>query len=112
MLQAVKLVDYEGDAISRGQIFRLPASWPYESIVDFMVVDIPGEQCGHSIIVSSGNKSGLVLVQLPIESRSLGHGISKKWIVENWAKWIYPECPVESVYIFDRAEAPVQLTVS
>jgi len=109
-MKGVKLVDFAGRAIIRGQIFRLPASWPYESIVDFMVVDIPEEGCGHSIVVASGNKSGLVLVRLPIESCvPAGHGISKDWIVANWSKWVYPESPVESVYLFDQVAVPIAL---
>jgi hypothetical protein len=109
-MKGIKLIEYAEPAISRGQIFRLPASWPYEPIVDFMVVDIPDEKRGHSIIVASGNKSGLVLVCLPVESGTPGsHGISKEWIIANWSKWIYPECPVEAVYLFDQTEAPTVL---
>lgn len=35
---------------------------------------------------------------------SEGHGLSLPWIVENWAKWIYPECPVEEVLILPNYE--------
>ena len=97
-------------AIGRGQIFRLPARWPYEEIVDFMVVDIPDGEYGHSIIVLSGNKAGRLVVRLPLESCSAGvHGVSQEWIVKNWSKWVYPDCPVENVYLFGRAEVPTGL---
>jgi len=109
-MEGIRLVDSLKVAIGRGQIFRLPARWPYEEIVDFMVVDIPDEEFGHSIVVISGNKAGLLVVRLPVESCSSGtHGVSRDWIVKNWAKWVYPDCPVENVYLFDKAEVPNSL---
>src|SRR3546814_7431416 len=57
-----------------------------------MVLDIPDEQYGHSIAVASGNKAGLLVVRLPVESRLPGTwGLSREWVVKNWAKWIYPD---------------------
>jgi hypothetical protein len=109
-MEGIKLVDSLASAITRGQIFRLPARWPYEEIVDFMVLDIPDEQYGHSIAVASGNKAGLLVVRLPVESRLPGTwGLSREWVVKNWAKWIYPDCPVEKVYLFKQAEVPFSL---
>ncbi|SDF95499.1 Imm45 family immunity protein [Pseudomonas thivervalensis] len=109
-MKGIKLVDSLAPAVTRGQIFRLPARWPYEEIVDFMVVDIPDDQYGHSIAVASGNKAGLLVVRLPVESRFSGtREISREWLVENWAKWIYPDCPVEKVYLFKQAEIPSDL---
>ncbi|RJG12042.1 hypothetical protein D3879_01565 [Pseudomonas cavernicola] len=102
-MKSTKLVDYSESSISRGAILRLPAKWPYEAVVDFMVVDFPDPECGHTLIVSSGNKAGLVLIQLPRESFSpSGHAISKDWLISNWERWIYPDCPVEFVYILER----------
>ncbi|WP_214511737.1 Imm45 family immunity protein [Pseudomonas brassicacearum] len=106
-MKGIRLVDSSVAVISRGKIFRLPARWPYENIVDFMVMDIPDEEFGHSIAVASGNKAGLLVVRLPVESCSPGtHGLSRDWIIKNWAKWVYPDCPVEDVYLFDQAEVP------
>ena len=105
-MACAKLVEYAGELISRGYIFRLPASWPYESVVDFMVVDLPDEKFGHSLVVASGNKSGLMLIQLPIESRAPGHGISTRWLIDNWSKWVYPECDVNDVFLYERSAAP------
>lgn len=102
-MKNTKLIDYSEPSISRGTVLRLPAKWPYEAVVDFMVVDFPDPESGHSLIVSSGNKAGLVLVQLPRESCSdSGHAISKDWLVSNWEKWIYPDCPVGLVRVLDR----------
>lgn len=95
----MKLIDYKNKSIKRGTIFRLPAVWPYEEWVDFMVIDLFET---HGLVVSSGHKAGLILISLPIESASIeGRALSTEWVITNWAKWIYPECNVEDVYILD-----------
>ncbi|WP_309242199.1 MULTISPECIES: Imm45 family immunity protein [unclassified Pantoea] len=35
-----KLVNYKNKSIKRGTVFRLPAVWPYEEWVDFMVIGL------------------------------------------------------------------------
>ncbi|QBX81026.1 Imm45 family immunity protein [Citrobacter tructae] len=95
----MKLIDYKNKSIKRGTIFRLPAVWPYEKWVDFMVIDLFET---HGLVVSSGHKAGLILISLPIESASIeGRALSTEWVITNWAKWIYPECNVEDVYILN-----------
>ncbi|WP_417641821.1 Imm45 family immunity protein [Enterobacter kobei] len=95
----MKLVDCKNKSIKRGTVFRLPAVWPYEEWVDFMVIDLFET---HGLVVSSGHKAGLILISLPIESASIeGRALSTEWVITNWAKWIYPECNVEDVYILD-----------
>lgn len=95
----MKLIDYKNKSIKRGTIFRLPAVWPYEEWVDFMVIDLFET---HGLVASSGHKAGLILISLPIESASIeGRALSTEWVITNWAKWIYPECNVEDVYILD-----------
>ena len=95
----MKLIDYKNKSIKRGSIFRLPAVWPYEEWVDFMVIDLFET---HGLVVSSGHKAGLILISLPIESTSTeGRALSTEWVITNWAKWIYPECNVEDVHILD-----------
>lgn len=60
----------------------------------------------HGLVVSSGHKAGLILISLPTESKSEeGRALSTQWIIDNWAKWIYPECDVSDVYLFDGYEA-------
>jgi len=98
----MKLIDYEETAISRGTIFRLPATWPYEEWVDFMLFETQDDERPYGLMISSGYKAGLFLVKLPIESVSdEGYGLSTKWVINNWAKWIYQECNVEDVHILD-----------
>lgn len=95
----MKLIDYKNKSIKRGTVFRLPAVWPYEEWVDFMVIDLFET---HGLVVSSGHKAGLILISLPIESASIeGRALSTEWVITNWAKWIYPECNVEDVHILD-----------
>ena len=95
----MKLLDYKEKFISRGMIFRMPASWPYEEFVDFMVVDFVET---HGLVISSGYKAGLILVKLPVESQlNVVRALSTEWVINNWAKWIYPECNVEDVHILD-----------
>ena len=98
----MKLIDYEETAISRGTIFRLSATWPYEEWVDFMLFETQDDERPYGLMISSGYKAGLFLVKLPIESVSdEGYGLSTKWVINNWAKWIYQECNVEDVHILD-----------
>ncbi|MBT0718263.1 hypothetical protein HGT71_08270 [Rosenbergiella epipactidis] len=95
----MKLIDYMNKSIKRGTVFRLPAVWPYEEWVDFMVIDLFET---HGLVVSSGHKAGLILISLPIESMSAeDRALSTEWVITNWDKWIYPECNVENVNILD-----------
>ncbi|MEX0526217.1 Imm45 family immunity protein [Raoultella terrigena] len=98
----MKLIDYKEKSISRGTVFRLPANWPYEEWVDFMLFETQDDERPYGLIISSGYKAGLFLIKLPIESISdEGLGISTEWVIANWAKWIYPECDVSDVYLID-----------
>ncbi|WP_404684815.1 Imm45 family immunity protein [Raoultella terrigena] len=98
----MKLIDYKEKSISRGTVFRLPANWPYEEWVDFMLFETQDDERPYGLIVSAGYKAGLFLIKLPIESISdEGLGISTEWVIANWAKWIYPECDVSDVYLID-----------
>ncbi|WP_313385925.1 Imm45 family immunity protein [Pantoea sp.] len=98
----MKLIHYKEKFISRGSVFRLPAIWPYEKWVDFMVFETQDDERPYGLIVSSGYKAGLFLIKLPIESISdEGLGLSTQWLINNWEEWIYPECDVENVHILD-----------
>lgn len=98
-MEMTKLIDYKEIFISRGMIFRLPACWPYEEVVDFMVVEFAET---HGLVVSSGYKAGLILIKLPQESHLKEmRALSTEWIIDNWTKWIYPECDVNDVYLLD-----------
>ena len=105
-MEIKKLINYKNNTIYRGNVFRLPAQWPYEDWVDFMVFETQDSERPYGLIVSSGYKAGLFLIKLPGESLSdKEHALSTQWIIDNWAKWIYPECDVSDVYLFDGYEA-------
>jgi hypothetical protein len=92
----------------RGQILRCKGKYPYEDVVDFMIIeDIPhGQPRNPVLLVVSGHKAGLTLVRLPDEALPEGllSGIDLDWLKQNWHKWIYPECPLEDVYLVDHPE--------
>jgi hypothetical protein len=94
-----------GDVIFHGAVIRCLGKWPYENIVDFMILEGIDKDRGATIIVSSGYKAGLLLVNLPKESEE-NNGeyvrcLNAEWLKLNWTKWVYPECDIENVYISD-----------
>lgn len=87
----VKLQNYNHSIISRGAIFRTKANYPYEGSVDFMLIETDTES-GFSILVTTGQKSGIILVNLPkecLDPTGKYAAISKDWIIDNWNTWIY-----------------------
>ncbi|MDR2857738.1 MAG: immunity 45 family protein [Novosphingobium sp.] len=105
-----KLLDIcDNEALYRGSIFRLPGKYPYENIVDFMLIDYPVSGYGFTIVVASGYKAGLIVCSLPIESFGSNpkiKGVSGQWIKQNWAQWIYPEADINDVYLSKGYPAP------
>lgn len=102
-----KLIDLKDEKIGRGAIFRLIGEWPYEDIVDFMLFDAVGQDAAFGLITVTGYKAGLQCNNLPDECLLEGtRMLSTKWIINNWEKWIYPECPVEEVYYRPHYTAP------
>ncbi|CAG75021.1 hypothetical protein ECA2119 [Pectobacterium atrosepticum SCRI1043] len=100
MNNAMKLVNYPSKALVHGTVLRLPGQWPYEELVDFMVFDMPGGDRSNGLMVSSGHKAGLILVLLPQDSELKEvRGLSTQWVIDNWEKWIYPECNINDVHV-------------
>lgn len=96
-----RLVDLDSGVLERGGILRLPAKYPYEACVEFMIFETQKDETPYGLIISSGYKAGLILVYLPEESCASGGGIKRQWIIDNWSLWIYPDCSVEMVYYID-----------
>jgi hypothetical protein len=96
------LIDYSEEHLWRGTVLRLLVSqWPYETPVDFMLVEDRDSPSGLSLAVSSGYKAGALKLKLPAEA-SVEAGavsVSRAWLVANWAEWVYAECPVERVMV-------------
>ncbi|AXO87794.1 Imm45 family immunity protein [Pseudomonas sp. K1(2024)] len=97
----MRLVDFEGSAFFRGNVFRVRGSYPYEDRVDFMIFETQVELSRYGLIVTSGYKAGLVVVHLPDECLCLNGGVDKEWLVSNWANWVYPDCDVSEVFFLE-----------
>jgi hypothetical protein len=106
----IKLLDYKKEIIQRGTILRCAGKQPYEEIVEFLVCKPYEENTGCYLLVASGYKAGLVNVVLPVESCPENgiEGIKTTWLIENWNTWGYRDCPIDQVYIYERA-APASL---
>ena len=92
-------------------MFRcLKAVWPYENVVDFMVVIDRESPCGFALIVATGYKAGHILVKLPAEAKAPeAQALSTDWIIANWANWIYPECPLQLVRMIENYPSQVRI---
>lgn len=107
-----KLVEWECPELFRGTVLRCKqASWPYESVVDFMLVDRSDSPSGLSIMVATGYKAGLTLVHPPAEANPAAGvvALSTDWVVRNWEKWIYPECPVAQVHVIENYPSQIEI---
>ncbi|MBC3486938.1 Imm45 family immunity protein [Pseudomonas kermanshahensis] len=101
-----KLIEHPEGIVSNGTILRFPAKWPYEDTVDLMLTSIPDDESGFGLVVTTGQKAGLILVRLPAECESqLGRGVRLEWLIANWEKWIYPECNVSEVRLLEHYPA-------
>lgn len=105
------LSSWPSQLIYRGTVFRcLKAVWPYENVVDFMVVVDHESACGFAFIVTTGYKAGHILVKLPADAKAPNaQALSTDWIIANWAHWIYPECPVECVRVIENYPSEIQV---
>ncbi|PTQ90961.1 Imm45 family immunity protein [Agitococcus lubricus] len=101
------LNDYPQPVIAVGSVFRLPAAYPYESVVDFLVFNPREADYGLGLMVSSGYKAGLTLVILPLASQGTwSQGIDKAWLIANWSTWVYPPCTVDKVWLCPQTRTP------
>lgn len=98
-----KLIDCKAETLFRGTVFRCIGKYPFENIVDFMLVEYPDDMSsGYAIYCISGYHAGCVEVVLPLKAVSqYNRGISVKWLMENWNEWVYPDCPIINVEIFE-----------
>ncbi|MBR7059611.1 MAG: hypothetical protein IKI22_03295 [Neisseriaceae bacterium] len=115
-----KLIDYKVPYLARGTVFRLPAKWPYENFVDFMVLEaspafklqVDENIPTFALTASTGYHAGHLFGIIPNEAivdvdqeiatkynLKVAQVLKIDWFIENWNKWIYPDCKVEDVYI-------------
>jgi hypothetical protein len=102
-----KLIEFKEETIRLGAVFRLPAQYPYEKVVEFMVFEPNDSAYGLGLMVRSGYKAGLTLVILPIESQPLNkRGLSTQWLIDNWHKWVYSDCAIKYVWLSEYSKIP------
>ncbi|MFR2082029.1 MAG: Imm45 family immunity protein [[Eubacterium] siraeum] len=95
------LTDYQETMLWSGTVFRFPAKHPFESTVDFMLVDYPDTESRFAIYCVSGYHAGQLERLLPQEARGPAGtlSISARWMAENWTKWIYTGCLASEVEV-------------
>lgn len=102
-----KLITFEQEAIRLGSVLRLPAKYPYESVIEFLVFEPNETGYGLGLMVRSGYKAGLTLVVLPADSQpENSRGLSTQWLIKHWHEWVYPDCPVEQVWLNEQPRVP------
>lgn len=107
----VRLLDLpDGLTLCRGAVLRAThTAYPYESVVDFMLVERPESASGLKLMVSSGYHAGVTRQVLPDEAcgSATQRGLSSTWLKANWANWVYPECPADKVWFSAGYPVPV-----
>jgi hypothetical protein len=97
-----KLTSWPEDELWRGTVLRLLKSeYPYETPVDFMLIESSTSPSGFTLVVTTGYKAGCTLWELPVTAKAKGEvrAISRSWLIENWKSHIYGACPTSSVRI-------------
>ncbi|MFD9427953.1 MULTISPECIES: Imm45 family immunity protein [unclassified Streptomyces] len=90
------------EEIARGAVFQLPARWPYEETVEFMLAELPpGADDRMGLIVTSGYKAGLWVVSLPDEAYPAGRpwALSASWLRGNRTAKVYAETDVGKILV-------------
>lgn len=96
----MKLCDYKENILYAGTVFRFNGKYPFEKSVDFMLVCYPDTESGFALYCISGYHKGSLEVCLPKEALGKNcRAVSAEWMVKNWNRWIYRDCPVEEVSI-------------
>ncbi|WP_107178656.1 Imm45 family immunity protein [Paracidovorax avenae] len=97
-----RLLDYTHN-IERGKIIRCHPS--NEDRLDFMVIELHHkDELRYALLNVTGYKAGLIYVILPKDSQPSnqeGYAIDKDWLLSNWSKWGYFNCPIEKVQIIE-----------
>ncbi len=107
-----KLLNWPEEELWRGTVFRLLKSdWPHEAPVDLMLITSEESPSGFSLVVTTGYKAGARSWALPASAKAKGKvsAISRTWIIKNWERRIYAECPVAAVRIIANYPPGVQI---
>ena len=98
------LSELKVENLGRGWVFRFRSTDPNEELVDLLVRENSDSPSGFTLMTMSGYHAGLDLVNLPADSGSLLTGLSKRWLIQNWTKWVNPHIPIEEVSCFRLVE--------
>lgn len=94
----IKLLDSDIDYIQRGALLKFHASYPFEEEVIMMVCEGYGNAFQKGLMTISGFKAGInAYVFFPENATT--DGLSRRWLAENWTKWVWPDGDVETVLI-------------
>ena len=91
------LAECKDEGFFSGVVFRFPGKHPFESVVDFMLIEDHDAPALYKLICSTGYHAGQTELVLPLEAKHSAGGVSVIWVRENWKKWIYAECEVHDV---------------
>ena len=94
------LLECKEEVFFRSTVFRFPAKYPFEDIVDFMIIEEASAPCGLKLVCVTGYHAGQTETIFPEQA---GHGrcVSVDWLQANWQKWVYSGCRVEDVTYID-----------
>ncbi len=103
-----KLIEVTDEVVWRGTIFRFPGKYPYEDIVDFMLIEDLYSDSGFSFITTTGFKAGIYARGMPKEALAINGagGIERTWLIKNWVEWVYSETPISDVLVCINYPAP------
>jgi len=88
----MKLTDASiGESLRIGTALKLARFGPAGAPSLLMICSCPLGEADLALIVVGGHKRGLTLRLFPKQSYANAFGISREWIVENWAQWIDPD---------------------
>lgn len=101
---STNLLKYKKKYIIPGNVLRFPATYPYEDIVEMMIVDNYCEDWPYNLLVTTGYKAGHILKSFDKTwcHAKPGHkqAILKDLLTERWHT-IYPDCDVSDVMIIE-----------
>ncbi len=102
-----RLTELKEKKIARGAVFRVKAEYPYEEVVDFMLVETTDAERPLGVMVATGYSAGHTFVHLPGEALMKGtRMLSVEWLKQNWEKWVYSPCPPQEVLFLERYPEP------
>ncbi len=104
-MQWAPLAQCKDESFFRGVVFRFPGKYPFENVVDFMLIEDHDAPTFYKLICSTGYHAGQTELALPLEARHPAGGVSVSWFQKNWKKWVYSKCDVHQVNYIENYEA-------